>query len=123
MKKTSQDDFYSAHLLVEFWGCKPGVLNDHDFLVQSLEKAAKLSNATVLNIASHQFTPMGVTAIALLAESHLSIHTWPEREYAAIDVFTCGRKMDPHKTVAVLEKLLKPAMMDIEEVTRGIQKI
>ena len=125
MKKTSlqqQDDFHSVHLLVEFWGCKSKVLNDHAFFVESLEKAAKLSNATVLEIASHQFSPFGVTAIALLAESHLSIHTWPERKYAAIDVFTCGEKMDPHKTVEVLKKMLNPTTIDIEEVSRGIKK-
>lgn len=120
-KKSQQDDFHSVHLLVEFWGCKAKVLDDHDFLVESLEKAAKLSHATIINISSHKFSPVGVTAIALLAESHLSIHTWPEREYAAIDIFTCGKKMDPHKTVQVLEKLLKPSNMDIEEIIRGIK--
>jgi S-adenosylmethionine decarboxylase len=116
-------NFHSVHLLVEFWDCKPEILNNHDLLVNSLKKAAVRSNATILDISSHQFSPQGVTAIALLAESHLSIHTWPEFGYAAIDIFTCGENMNPHKTVEVLEELLKPGITDVEEVSRGIKKI
>ena len=57
--------------------------------------AAKLANATVLNLISNKFEPQGVTAIALLAESHLSIHSWPEAHYSAVDIFTCGQNMKP----------------------------
>ena len=60
-----------------------------------LNRAAKLANATVLNLISNKFEPQGVTAIALLAESHISIHTWPESNYSAVDIFTCGTKMLP----------------------------
>ena len=125
MNKPSKQDqnLKSVHLLVEFWGCKSSVLNDHDFLVTSLDKAAKESNATVLSIASHKFTPQGVTAILLLSESHLSIHTWPEYQYAAIDVFTCGEKMLPHKTVEVLEEMLQPEISDVQEIIRGMKKL
>ena len=61
----------------------------------TLNRAAKLANATVLNLISNKFEPQGVTAIALLAESHLSIHTWPEERYSAVDIFTCGENMKP----------------------------
>lgn len=118
-----QKNFHSVHLLVEFWECKPETLNDHDLLLTAIQKAAKLSNATILDISSHQFSPHGVTAIALLAESHLSIHTWPEFQYAAIDVFTCGKKMNPHKTIEVLQEILKPGLTEIQEAARGIKKL
>lgn len=121
--KNQQNIIKSVHLLVEFWGCNRSTLNDHDLLVTSIEKAAKESNATVLNISSHQFSPEGVTIIALLAESHLSIHTWPEYHYAAIDVFTCGDKMKPHKTIEILEELLRPEISDVQEVNRGMKKV
>ena len=60
-----------------------------------LSRAAKLANATVLNLISNKFEPQGVTAIALLAESHISIHSWPESNYSAVDIFTCGQNMQP----------------------------
>jgi S-adenosylmethionine decarboxylase len=117
------DSIHSVHLLVEFWGCKAKTLNDHELIVTSLEKAARLSNGTVLDVSSHQFTPQGVTAIVLLSESHISIHTWPELEYAAIDVFTCGKKMDPHKAVKVLEEMLHPSIAEVQEIIRGVKKL
>ena len=70
-------------------------LNDESFLRCALNVAAKMANATVLNLISNKFEPQGVTAIALLAESHISIHTWPESNYSAVDIFTCGKNMMP----------------------------
>ena len=85
----------SKHLLLELYRCDCEKLNDESFLRCSLNRAAKLANATVLNLISNKFEPQGVTAIALLAESHISIHTWPESNYSAVDIFTCGRNMLP----------------------------
>ena len=67
----------SKHLLLELYRCDYEKLNDESFLRCTLNRAAKLANATVLNLISNKFEPQGVTAIALLAESHISIHTWP----------------------------------------------
>ena len=83
------------HLLLELYGCDSEKLNDESFVRCTLNKAAKLANATVLNLISNKFEPQGVTAIALLAESHISVHTWPESNYSAVDIFTCGRNMLP----------------------------
>ena len=83
------------HLLLELYRCDYEKLNDESFLRCTLNKAAKLANATVLNLMSNKFEPQGVTAIALLAESHISIHTWPESSYSAVDIFTCGQNMMP----------------------------
>ena len=85
----------SKHLLLELYRCDREKLNDESFLRCILNRAAKLANATVLNLISNKFEPQGVTAIALLAESHISIHTWPESNYSAVDIFTCGRNMLP----------------------------
>ena len=85
----------SKHLLLELYRCNYEKLNDESFLRCTLNRAAKLSKATVLNLISNKFEPQGVTAIALLAESHISIHTWPESNYSAVDIFTCGQNMFP----------------------------
>ena len=85
----------SKHLLLELYRCDREKLNDESFLRCILNRASKLANATVLNLISNKFEPQGVTAIALLAESHISIHTWPESNYSAVDIFTCGQNMMP----------------------------
>ena len=85
----------SKHLLLELYRCDSEKLNDESFLRCTLNRAAKLAKATVLNLISNKFEPQGVTAIALLAESHISIHTWPESNYSAVDIFTCGQNMMP----------------------------
>ena len=85
----------SKHLLLELYKCNFDKLNDESFLRCTLNRASKLAKATVLNLISNKFEPQGVTAIALLAESHISIHTWPESNYSAVDIFTCGQNMMP----------------------------
>ena len=85
----------SKHFLLELYRCDPEKINDESFLRCILNRAAKLANAKVLNLISNKFEPQGVTAIALLAESHISIHTWPESNYSAVDIFTCGQNMMP----------------------------
>ena len=85
----------SKHLLLELYRCNYEKLNDESFLRCAINRAAKFAKATVLNLISNKFEPQGVTAIALLAESHISIHTWPESNYSAVDIFTCGQSMLP----------------------------
>ena len=87
--------------------CNDEKLNDESFLRCSLNRAAKLAKATVLNLISNKFEPQGVTAIALLAESHISIHTWPESKYSAVDIFTCGQNMKPELASKYLIDTLK----------------
>ena len=97
----------SKHLLLELYRCDHEKVNDESFLRCTLTRAAKLANATVLNLISNKFEPQGVTAIALLAESHISIHTWPESNYSAIDIFTCGQNMMPELASQYLIEALK----------------
>ena len=97
----------SKHLLLELYRCDYEKLNDESFLRCTLNRAAKLAKATVLNLISNKFEPQGVTALALLAESHISIHTWPESNYSAVDIFTCGQNMEPELAGQYLIETLK----------------
>ena len=83
-------DMVGKHCILELYDCDPSKLDDEVFLRSAITQAAERAGATLLNLITHQFQPQGVTGLALLAESHISIHTWPEAGYAAVDVFTCG---------------------------------
>ena len=83
------------HILFTLKGCPYGLLDDEAHIRNVLANAAHLSESTLLNVSSHKFNPHGVTAVALLAESHISIHTWPENGMAVCDVFTCGDHTSP----------------------------
>ena len=90
------------HCILELYDCSPSKLNDEAFLRSSITTAVQRAGATLLQLISHPFEPQGITGLALLAESHLSIHTWPESGYAAVDVFTCGDHTMPERACAVL---------------------
>ena len=87
---TSATDMVGKHCILELYDCDHSKLDDEAFLRTTITTAAKRAGATLLNLITHRFEPQGVTGLALLAESHISIHTWPENGYAAVDVFTCG---------------------------------
>ena len=108
----------SKHLLLELYKCDYEKLNDESFLRCSLNRAAKFARATVLNLISNKFEPQGVTAIALLAESHISIHTWPESNYSAVDIFTCGRNMLPELASQYLIEALKAEEHSLRVIDR-----
>ena len=109
----------SKHLLLELYRCDSEKLNDESFLRCTLNRAAKLANATVLNLISNKFEPQGVTAIALLAESHISIHTWPESNYSAVDIFTCGQNMLPELASQYLIEALKAKEHSLRVIERN----
>ena len=111
--------YQSKHLLLELYRCDCEKLNDESFLRCTLNRAAKLANATVLNLMSNKFEPQGVTAIALLAESHLSIHTWPEANYSAVDIFTCGQNMKPDLSCKFLIEALLAEEHFLRIITRN----
>ena len=110
--------YKSQHLLLELYGCDYDKLNDESFLLYILNNAAKLAKSKVLNLISNKFEPQGVTAIALLAESHLSLHTWPESTYAAVDIFTCGQNMEPE----IASKYLIESLLAKEHLLRIIHR-
>ena len=109
----------SKHLLLELYRCDCAKLNDELFLRCTLNRAAKLAKAKVLNLISNKFEPQGVTAIALLAESHISIHTWPESNYSAVDIFTCGQNMMPEQASQYLIKSLMAEEHSLRVIERN----
>lgn len=111
------------HLLVELYECNKNILNDEDKVKKILTSAANVCGATVLNTSSHKFSPQGVSAIVMIAESHLSIHTWPEYSYAAGDVFTCGNNLKPENAVEYLVKNLEAKNFTLHEIKRGTLKL
>ena len=99
-------DTVGKHCILELYDCDSQKLDDEAFLRDTITSAAKQAGATLLQLISHRFEPQGVTGLALLAESHISIHTWPESGYAAVDVFTCGDHTMPERACAVLAREL-----------------
>jgi S-adenosylmethionine decarboxylase len=95
-------DAVGKHCILELYGCDRSRLDDEAFLRDTITTAARRAGATLLHLITHRFEPQGVTGLALLAESHISIHTWPESGYAAVDVFTCGDHTMPEKACQVL---------------------
>lgn len=107
------------HRIVEFWGCPFESLDDLELVREMFSTALKNSNATVIDVILHKFSPQGVTGIAAIAESHVSIHTWPELGYAAIDVFTCGTTMNTDILLGHFESVLKPVTIEETRLQRG----
>lgn len=116
-KKTKQIFWAGHHLILEFWQCQN--LNSKSIIEKALRAAAKACGAELLSINVHRFAPWGISGIAVIKESHISIHTWPEFEYAAIDIFTCGQKVKPYLAVKKLKEFFKPKHLDIVDLKRG----
>jgi S-adenosylmethionine decarboxylase len=105
-----------AHLIIDLYGAAR--LNDIDHIEDTLRKCVAAARATLLHIHLHHFQPSGVSGVAVLAESHISIHTWPEAGYAALDVFMCG-KADPDACIPVLREAFKVKRVAVSELLRG----
>ena len=114
----SATDMVGKHCILELYNCDPAKLDDEAFLRTAITTAAKRAGATLLNLITHRFEPQGVTGLALLAESHISIHTWPESGYAAVDVFTCGDHTMPERACAVLSEELHAARFKLKSFLR-----
>jgi S-adenosylmethionine decarboxylase len=110
--------FAGMHLLVDLWDAHD--LGDPAHIDANLKRAALAAGATILHSHFHHFSPNGgVSGVLVLAESHISIHTWPERDFAAIDIFMCG-ECDPHKSIPVLREAFTPGRVELSEVRRGL---
>lgn len=110
--------FAGVHLLLDMWGAHG--LSDQALIHEALTRAVEAAGATLLQVHLHEFTDSGgISGVALLAESHISIHTWPERGFAAIDIFMCGA-CEPERTVPVLERYFRPAEIRMNEQRRGL---
>ena len=108
------------HLLLDLKDCDKEVLNDLDFLKQCLHEAAIQCGATVVGESFYQFFPRGVSGVVNIAESHISIHTWPEYSYAAVDVFTCGDDVKPEEAAKLIIQQLQSKNHSSIELRRGM---
>ena len=107
------------HLVLELNGCNPKLLNDVKRVEEIMVAAAKIAKATIVGTHFHQFSPFGISGVVVIAESHVAIHTWPEHGYAAVDIFSCGTKLDHAIIRDHLRAGLAAANVEARELTRG----
>jgi S-adenosylmethionine decarboxylase len=108
-----------SHCILELYDCPTHLLNNPSFITQALREAAQTAKSTLIKEIWHQFEPFGVTALALLAESHISIHTWPEIGYIAVDIFTCGQHAEPEKACQYLIQAFQARNHVLLKLPRG----
>ena len=108
------------HVLLELRDCNPTLLNDLNYIRQAMLTAAHDVGATVVGESFHRFSPQGVTGILAIAESHISIHTWPEYGYAAADIFSCGSSFLPREAAKRLAEQLESRDAEFKEIERGL---
>ncbi|MFT6791307.1 MAG: S-adenosylmethionine decarboxylase [Cellvibrionaceae bacterium] len=110
-------EYAGKHILIDIWGAEN--LDNRELLDRTLRDSVDAAGATLLYIHIHQFTPTGgLSGTAILAESHINVHTWPERGFAAFDVFMCG-KATPEKVEAVIKRAFRPQKSTVELRYRG----
>jgi len=113
-------EIVGKHIIAEFCECNTLLLNNPRFIIYAMEDAILQSGANLIDdIKYHHFSPYGITAIALLSESHMSIHTYPEKRYAAVDIFTCGGA-EPEKACEHLAYMLECKNKKIQIIERGL---
>jgi S-adenosylmethionine decarboxylase len=115
-------DTIGYHYVVEASGCDPEVLKDPNKIREIFLEAAKVGNMEVKASYFFRFSPTGVSGVVIVAESHISVHTWPEEGYAALDVYTCGEKADPEKAVDYILEKFGAQYAHVSEVKRGIKE-
>jgi len=108
------------HLLVDLYGCDSSLLDDVEAIRHHMIQSALKAKSTIINSTFHHFSPWGVSGVIIIAESNISVHTWPEYGYAAIDVFTCGNEGDPWKAFEYLRDAFGSKRHDVKEEKRGI---
>ncbi len=108
------------HLLLELFDCDSESINNLEAVKSSLIEAAKRAQATIVDVVFHEFNPFGISGVVVIAESHLSIHTWPEYRYAAVDVFSCGEVLQPEIAVNYLVEQFGAERASVVEMQRGV---
>lgn len=109
-----------CHIVAELSLCDPEVLADFDKVKNAMVEAANVANAEVREVVFHRFIPHGVSGVVVISESHLSIHTWPEIGYAAVDIYTCGDHTDPMKALEYLSQQFLCRRMNTTTIDRGM---
>jgi len=112
-----------VHWIAEFYECDQRILDNKEELEKIFLKAVEVSGATFIKKFFHQFAPQGVSGAVIIAESHFTVHTWPEYGYAAVDIFTCGEKIDSEAAVKFIEEELKAKRSETKRLGRGVLNI
>ncbi|MCL6119992.1 MAG: adenosylmethionine decarboxylase [Deltaproteobacteria bacterium] len=112
-----------THLLLELKKCRKNILDDLEFVETAMLDAASEAKATIVEHKFHEFNPFGISGMVIIAESHLSIHTWPEYDYAAVDIFTCGDIIKPQEAAEFLVERFGSLEPQIMEIKRGLISI
>ena len=108
------------HLLLELFDCASDAINNLEAVKGALVEAAKRAHATIVDVVFHEFSPFGVSGVVVIAESHLSIHTWPEYRYAAVDIFSCGDILKPEVAASYLVEQFGAERTSVVEMQRGM---
>jgi S-adenosylmethionine decarboxylase len=108
------------HLLLELFDCDQDAINNLEAVKGSLIEAAKRAQATIVDVVFHEFNPFGISGVVVIAESHLSIHTWPEYRYAAVDIFSCGEVLQPEIAANFLIEQFGAERTSVVEMQRGM---
>ena len=108
------------HLLIELFDCDSDAINNLEAVKGTLVEAAKRAHATIVDVVFHEFNPFGISGVVVIAESHLSIHTWPEYRYAAVDIFSCGDVLQPEVAASYLVEQFAAERTSVVEVQRGL---
>ena len=108
------------HFIIELYDCTGNILDNLERIQSELLEAARIAKATVIDHCFHKFSPQGVSGVVVIAESHLSIHTWPEYGYAAIDLFSCSSTMEMDRVFDLLKRAFGPGELNVRRIPRGI---
>jgi S-adenosylmethionine decarboxylase len=119
-RRTTGLNALGRHLLIELFDCDLDAINNLDAVKGTLVEAAKRAQATIVDVVFHEFNPFGISGVVVIAESHLSIHTWPEYRYAAVDIFSCGDVLKPEVAANYLVEQFAAERTSVVEMQRGM---
>jgi S-adenosylmethionine decarboxylase len=108
------------HVLLELYDCDAEVLKDLEKVREEMVEAARRAQATIVTVTFHEFNPFGISGVVVISTSHLSIHTWPEYRYAAVDIFSCGEVVQPQAAIDHLTQVFGAERISVVELQRGI---
>jgi S-adenosylmethionine decarboxylase len=120
LKEELELKILGRHLIVEYTDCDKRLLDNVRLLEKHVNEAVRRAGATIVRSVFHRYAPQGVSGVVVIAESHISIHTWPEYGYAAVDFFTCGEAVDPFKAQEYMKEKLGAKSAHVNELKRGI---
>lgn len=113
-------DTKGIHLILDIWDAAPTSLSDLEYVKSTLLDATRKAGATIIGYKFHRFQPAGISGIVLIAESHISIHTWPDKGYASVDIYTCGNKCFPDEAKSKILEAFRAQKADLTRIERGL---